>query len=195
MSPKAGYQEIFAEFVVGAKQSPAQWYSIKPLQNGIPSLADLLEVSVENLQTLLSKAGLGKLGQSNKFLRFQSSKFESFPSEFMIQDACEMTQGQVKGLNSKQWFLRLGTKYFGDLCDPGTNGGAPRVQNIWSLRQDFKDTISGLASVQLQTEATSPPPEEATEGNIEEDPYKSNLVLMRVQRLLLPLLLKDEILQ
>ena len=69
------------------------------------------------------------------------------------------------------------------------------MQNILSLRQDFKDTISGLASVQQQTEATSPPPEEATEGNIEEDPYKSNLVLMRVQRLLLPLLLKDEILQ
>jgi hypothetical protein len=54
MSTKAGYQEIFAEFVEGAKQSPAPWYSIKPLQNGIPSLADLLEVSVENLQTLES---------------------------------------------------------------------------------------------------------------------------------------------
>jgi hypothetical protein len=44
MSPKAGYQEIFAEFIEGAKQSPAQWYSIKPLQNGIPSLVDLWKV-------------------------------------------------------------------------------------------------------------------------------------------------------
>ena len=62
MSPKAGYQESFAEFVEGAKWSPAQWYSIKPLHNGILSLADLLEVSAENLQTLLTKTGLGKLG-------------------------------------------------------------------------------------------------------------------------------------
>jgi hypothetical protein len=41
----ASYQEIFAEFVVGAKESEAPWCSIKPLQNDIPSLADLLEVS------------------------------------------------------------------------------------------------------------------------------------------------------
>jgi hypothetical protein len=37
---KAGYQEIFAEFVEGAKPSEAQWYSVKPLHKGIPSLAD-----------------------------------------------------------------------------------------------------------------------------------------------------------
>jgi hypothetical protein len=52
MGTKAGYQEIFAEFVEGAKQAPAQWYSITPLHNGNSSLADLLEVSGENLQTL-----------------------------------------------------------------------------------------------------------------------------------------------
>jgi hypothetical protein len=58
-STKAVYQEIFTEFVEGAKL-----YSIKPLQNGIiPSLADLLEVSAENLQILFKNAGLGKLRQ------------------------------------------------------------------------------------------------------------------------------------
>jgi hypothetical protein len=44
MTTKAGYQEIFAEFIVVAEQSPAQWYSLKPLHKGIPSLEDLLEV-------------------------------------------------------------------------------------------------------------------------------------------------------
>jgi hypothetical protein len=77
MSTKAGYQEIFAEFVVGAKPSPAQWYSLKPLQTGIPSLADLLEVSPENLQTLLTRAGLGKLAPHDKLFSFQPLKFES----------------------------------------------------------------------------------------------------------------------
>jgi hypothetical protein len=148
MSSKAGYQEIFAEFVEGAKRSPAQWYSIKPLENGIPSLADLLEVSSENLQIVFKNAGLGKLGGCDKLFSFQPSKFESFRSQFMLQDACETTRRSVKGLKSKQWFVRLGTMYYGDLPDPGTNSRAPRVQNIRSLRKDFKATISVLASKQ-----------------------------------------------
>jgi hypothetical protein len=39
----ATYQEILAGFVVRVKESEAQWYSIKPLQNAIPSFANLLE--------------------------------------------------------------------------------------------------------------------------------------------------------
>jgi hypothetical protein len=167
MTTKAGYQEIFAEFIVGTEQSPAQWYSLKPLPKGIPSLADLLEVSAENLQTLLSKAGLRKLRQRDKLFSFQSSKFESFRSQFMIQEACETTRRRVKGLNSKQWFLRLGTQYYGELCNPGTNGHPPRVQNIRSLRKEFKDTISGFASAQPQTQLASWPPQEATECDTE----------------------------
>jgi hypothetical protein len=81
MSAKASHQEILAEFVEGAKQSPAQWYSLKPLQNGIPSLADLMEVSSENLHIIFKNAGLGKLGQRNKMFSFQPSNFESFRSE------------------------------------------------------------------------------------------------------------------
>jgi hypothetical protein len=178
MTTKAGYQEIFAEFIAGAKQSPAQWYSLKPLHKGIPSLADLLEVSSENLQTLLTKAGLGKLGQRDKFFSFQTSKFESFRSEFMIQDACEATHRKVKGLKTKQWFVRLGTMYYGDLCDPGTNRRAPRVQNIRSLRKDFNDTISGFASTQRQTDkASQAPDEEARECETEEDPHESDLAV------------------
>jgi hypothetical protein len=112
MFTKAGYQEIFAEFVEGTKPSEARWYSVKPLHTGISSLANLLEVSSENLQILLMKAGIGNLGQRDKLFSFQSSKFESFPSEYMLQDACETTRRRVKGLKSKQqWFVRLGTNF------------------------------------------------------------------------------------
>jgi hypothetical protein len=197
MKTNACYREIFAEFVEGVKESEAQWYSIKPLHNDIPSLADLMEVSSENLQTLLVKGGLGKLGRDKKLMSFQPSKFESFRSEFTIEEACETTLRYVKGLKTKQWFVRLGTKYLGDLRVPGTKGRAPRVQNIRSLRQDFKDTISALAS-QRQAEAEHPVPrkeqeEQSTEGEIE-DPHESDLVLLRVQRVLLPLLMKEEFL-
>jgi hypothetical protein len=100
------------------------------LYNGIPRLADLLEVSAENLQTVLKKAGLGKLGQHDKLFSFLPSKFDSFLAEFMIQDACKTTPCRVKGLKMKQWFLRLGIQYYGDLRNLGTTGRAPRVQNI-----------------------------------------------------------------
>jgi hypothetical protein len=73
----------------------------------------------------------------------------------MLQDACETTRRRVKGLKSKQWFVRLGANYLGDLADPGVKGHAPRVQNIRSLGNDFNDTISRLASQQQQTEAAS----------------------------------------
>jgi hypothetical protein len=193
MITKASYQEVFAEFVEGVKQSEGQWYSVKPLKNGIPSLADLLEVSSENLQILLMKAGIGNLRQRDKLFSFHSSKFESFRSEYMLQDACETTRRRVTGLKSKQWFVRLGTKYLGDLADPGIHGRAPRVQNIRSLRKDFKDTVSRLAS-QQEREAQPEEQEDTprTDCDTEEDPHESNLVLLRVQRMLLPLLLKEE---
>jgi hypothetical protein len=54
------------------KESEVQWYSIKPLQNSIPSLAGLLEVSAENLQCLLVKGGLGKFRKVDKLFKFQA---------------------------------------------------------------------------------------------------------------------------
>jgi hypothetical protein len=198
METNACYREIFAEFVEGVQESKVQWYSVKPLHNEIPSLADLMEVSSENLQTLLVKGGLGKLGRDKELMSFQPSKFESFLSKFSIEEACETTLLYVKGLKTKQWFIRLGTKYFGDLCVPGTKGPAPGVKNIRALPRDFKDTISALAS-QRQAEADQPLPQkeqeeqQSMEGEIE-DPHESDLVLLRVQRILLPLLLKEELL-
>jgi hypothetical protein len=69
----SGYQEIFAEFVDAVKESEAQWCSIKPIQSDAPTLADLLDISAENLQTLLVKSGFGKLGPNNKSFSFQPS--------------------------------------------------------------------------------------------------------------------------
>jgi hypothetical protein len=72
--------------------------------------------------------------------------------------------------------------YYGDLCDPGTNGRAPRVHTIWSLlRKDFNDTISVLATqqqpvaIQLEEEE-----KKCDKRDIEEDPHECDLVLLRV---------------
>jgi hypothetical protein len=68
------------------------------------------------------------------------------------------------------------------------------VKNIRSLRKAFTDSISGLAQT-TEANDNQQQTEEATECEIEDDPHESDLVLLRVQRLLLPLLLKEEILE
>jgi hypothetical protein len=83
----------------------------------------------------------------------------------MIQDACEATKRQVKGLKTKQWFIRLGTQYIGDLCSPGFKGRAPRVRNIRAKRKDFKDGISKLPA---QQQANLHQVEEEEEGELKE---------------------------
>jgi hypothetical protein len=190
-----GYQEIFAEFIEGVKESEAQWYSIKPLHNDIPSLADLLEVSAEKLQRFFLEGGLGKLGSDNKLFSFQASKFESFRSMYTIQDACETTQRKLKGMKTKEWFVRLGTQYSGHMCDPGTKGPAPSVQNIEAIRRDF---LHGISQQAYQESAPAAEEESQLESDVE-CPTNApccarDLVLLRVQRILLPLLVKEEIL-
>jgi hypothetical protein len=135
MSTKVGLQEAFAAFVKEVSRSEAHWYSLKPLHNDIPSLADLMEVSPENLQRLFAKGGLGRLGKDEKIFYLHASKFDSFRAVFMIEGDCEIRQLQIKGLKTKQWFFRLGSRIYGDLYQPGTKGRAPRVQNIRVIRQ------------------------------------------------------------
>jgi hypothetical protein len=125
-------------------------------------------VSAENLQSLFAKAGLGKLGHNNNCFSFQASKFESFPSIYMVQDACEVTHCKVKGSKTKQWFVRLGTQYIGDLSDPGTKSRAPRVTNIRAKQGHFQDTISKLPSLQ---QAPRTQEEESKEGKLEESTH------------------------
>jgi hypothetical protein len=165
---------------------------MKPLQKEIPSLTDLLQVSPEHLRSLFVKGGLRKFGSDKKLFSFQASKFESFRSTFSIQDACETTQRKLKGMKTKQWFVRLGTRYIGDMCDPGTQGCAPVVNNIDVMRRVFQDGISRQQAQQGVTYPTDEGGEESEEDT--NNPKKSDFVLLRVWRMLLPLLVKEEIL-
>jgi hypothetical protein len=48
---KEGFQEAFAAFFKEVNRSEAQWYSLKPLHNEIPSLSDVLEVSCQRISS------------------------------------------------------------------------------------------------------------------------------------------------
>jgi hypothetical protein len=114
-----------------------------------------------------------------------------------VQGACETTQRKLRGTKTKEWFVRLGFQCIGDLAEPGTTGRAPRVNNIRAIRKRFRDAT---AKTQQQTEADQPREEESKEDDETEeegahsDPFENDLVLLRVRRLLLPLLMKEEML-
>jgi hypothetical protein len=72
-------------------------------------------------------------------------------------------------------------------------GRPPRVQNIQAMQQDFMDIIMKLhPQVDLQQEEEEEPNEEPEEATY--DTHKHDLVLLRVQKLLLPLLRKEKFL-
>jgi hypothetical protein len=89
----------------------AQWYFLRPLHSEIPSLADLLEVSPENLQHLSVKGGLEKLGRADKSFCFLASQFESFRATYMMEENCEVRQCKIKGMKPKEWSVGLGSQY------------------------------------------------------------------------------------
>jgi hypothetical protein len=117
----------------------------------------------------------------------------------MMEENYEVTQCKIKGMKTKQWFVRLGSQYYyGDLSDPGTKGRAPWVQNIRAKRRDFQDAISNLPSPGHEAELPEEEEEEeANKASHNEETggrHENDLVLLQVQRKLLPLLMKEEFL-
>ena len=66
---------IFSRFVAGASESNSQWYSVKPISNGIPSMSELFGVNNTNLERLLILAGLA----------YDSSKKKKVSQPTMLQ--------------------------------------------------------------------------------------------------------------
>ena len=134
------YQVIFADFFVGAAAAEAHWYSLTTLHDDIPMSASLLGMSQENLNTLLVASNFGRLTKDRKFM-FQKAKFASFLNENCLQDKCELVQHQPRGFTNQIWFVKVGAKYWADAVAPGSMGGGPRIRNIGSLRNSFRDDV------------------------------------------------------
>jgi hypothetical protein len=96
IATNASYQEILVEFVEGVKESEAQWYSIKPLQNDIPSLANLLEVLAEKLH----RACLQKRSHPilSLLLRTNNLKMNN-PARLILKGSRTLLVSRSKGTN------------------------------------------------------------------------------------------------
>ena len=135
MSVNTRYQEIFGTFFLGASGAQAHAYPIKSLDTSIPSLASLIGLPQDNLQTVLLRSGFASVRKNGQFI-FSSDKFQAFLNENKLDNICKVIQRKPKEFQNQQWYVRDGSLYRGDALVPGTKGIEPIIRNI----QDFDET-------------------------------------------------------
>ncbi len=106
---------------------------------------------------------------------------------------------KVKGFSKSQHFVRVGTVNMPNMSKPGTKGLGPRIHNVRSLQTNLINSIaskSTLLDASPQDQSTS---NIAAATDVEEvygvpDPTTVGLTLLRMKTTLLPLILKQELL-
>jgi hypothetical protein len=98
----------------------------------------------------------------------------------------------------------VGTKLGNEAAVPGAKGIGARIRNIRSLRASFRDEVLTKASSQMTSARTNPQNSSSgktlsdyEDGGQPEDgnEYENDLMLSRIKTKLLPLLLKEEVLE
>jgi hypothetical protein len=97
------YQKSFSAFFTSVSHTKSHWYSLKVLNDVIPSLSNLMGISQENLKKLFTLSSFSKSNKSRNFIN--QKLFESFQNEFGIQEHCEFIQAKHTGFSSRQWFI------------------------------------------------------------------------------------------
>ena len=104
---QSGYQDIFSAFFVGASEANAHYYSIKEVDDDIPTLARLMDVSQDILTKLLVASGFGTLRKCGQ-LQFVKNKFDRFLIKHALEGVCELVQRKPKGFGNQHWFVKVG---------------------------------------------------------------------------------------
>jgi hypothetical protein len=200
MMPVAGlestYSANFAAFLSAASKADAHWYSVKRLSEGISSLPYLFGTSEQWLNEVLVMMGFGKLVNGDSF-RFWPDKFNNFLVTSGIGDCCEHTHFRTGGFSRSQHFIRVGAANLSIMSKPGAIAGpGPRIRNLTDLLTTFNKSIAakttpvnggGASQDHSQSLAST------TAAESVPDPTMTELTLLRMKSLLLPLLLKPEL--
>jgi hypothetical protein len=99
---------FFAAFLSAAAKADAHWYSMKSLSEGVPSLAELLGVSSDNLDQILSLSGFGWI-QKGGGLVFLADNFKKFLVMSDTEAFYEHTVFKIQGFSKSQHFIRVGS--------------------------------------------------------------------------------------
>jgi hypothetical protein len=63
------YQKSFSAFFTSVSHTKSHWYSLKVLNDVIPSLSNLMGISQENLKKLFPLSGFSKSNKSRNFIK------------------------------------------------------------------------------------------------------------------------------
>jgi hypothetical protein len=191
------YSAFLAAFLSAASNADAHWYSVKCLSEDIPSLPDLLGVSSTKMNEIFVLSGFGSLLKGGGF-RFLPEKFKNFLAMSGIGDYSEHTFSRVSGLSKSQHFGRVGSVNRPTISKPGAIRLGPRIRNLRNLQTIFGKSI---ASKTTQVNGGEPSQDRsnssATTTTAESVPDHTDATvktLVRMKTLLLPLILKQELL-
>ena len=175
---------------------------MKSLVEGVPSLAGLLGVSNENLEMIMTLSGFGWIKKGGRLV-FQADKLKSFLVMSETEAFCEHTVFKLRGFSKSQHFIRVGAVHMSNMSKPGTMGLGPRIHNLRSLQTNFinsiasKSTVFGGGEASPQDQSRTGPATSTratTENECQPDPTAVGLTLLRMKTNLLPLILKQELL-
>jgi hypothetical protein len=108
---------FFAAFLSAAAKADAHWYSVKSLSEGFPSLAELLGVSNDNLDQLLSLSGFGWIRKGGGLV-FLADNFKNFLVMSDTEAFCEHTVFKIRGFSKSQHFIRVGSVNMSKMSKP-----------------------------------------------------------------------------
>ena len=90
-------------------QGRSRYYSVKSIHKNIPNLAGLLDVSQDNVNTLLATSGLASLGNNRNLLFWKNKLWDISLSKHELQDKCELVQCKPTEIPNQHWFIKVGT--------------------------------------------------------------------------------------
>jgi hypothetical protein len=118
---------------------------VKSLSDGVPSLAELLGVSNDNLDQLLSLSGFGWIRKGGGLV-FLADNFKNFLVMLDTEAFCEHTVFKIRGFSKSQNFIRVGSVNMSKMSKPGTIGLGPRIHNLRSLQTNFVNSIASKST-------------------------------------------------
>ena len=101
-TPLADFQGAFAALFQAVSDTNAQWWSIKIIDDEIPSLANFAQLKQHDLEQIMQYAAFGTM-RGDKFLFFRN-KFKTFRATHELEDGTELNQQKPTGCKIHNYF-------------------------------------------------------------------------------------------
>jgi hypothetical protein len=132
---------------------------------------------------------------------FSADNFKNFLVMSDTEAFCEHTVFKIRGFSKSQHFIRVGSVNMSKMSKPGTIGLGPRIHNLRSLQTNFINSIASKSTIfdgggasQDQSSHTAAAMNAEDKCGVPDPPTATDLSLLRMKTNLLPLLLKQDLL-